>query len=108
MASYQVNFACGHNETMFLNGPLKERQRKIEYLEQYGRCSDCRRTLDAEMAAKKANEKGTKVPALLADGRKFNGTIYGRENYYSIYLDGEKIMISNDQAAEIREYLAKI
>lgn len=32
-------------------------------------------------------------------------TIYGKEGNYSIYPDSEKVMITDEQAAEIREYL---
>lgn len=41
MGKYEVKFSCGHTETIELFGPYKDRERRIEYLEQYGVCSDC-------------------------------------------------------------------
>lgn len=39
----------------------------------------------------------------ILDGN-WNGKIYGREGYYSLYLDGEKVLLSNEEAEEIRKY----
>ncbi len=38
-------------------------------------------------------------------GHKWNGTIYGRKGYYSIYPDGDKVNITDEQADEIKKYL---
>ncbi len=43
MAKYNVTYSCGHSDTIQLYGPHKERDRKIEYFEQQGTCSDCYR-----------------------------------------------------------------
>lgn len=47
------------------------------------------------------------IPDILKD-RKWNGRIYGREGNYSIYPDGEKVTISDEDAETIREYLAQM
>lgn len=38
---YTIKFSCGHEATIGLSGKLKERERKIEYYEQYGICPSC-------------------------------------------------------------------
>lgn len=38
---YNVKFSCGHEQEIQLFGPTKERERKIQYYEDYGMCSDC-------------------------------------------------------------------
>lgn len=43
-------------------------------------------------------------PELISD-QKWNGKIYGRAGRYSIYLDGEKTVISDQEAEELRIYL---
>lgn len=44
------------------------------------------------------------IPDILKDC-KWNQKIYGKENNYSIYLDGEKVIITDEQADEIESYL---
>lgn len=43
---------------------------------------------------------------ILRNGRRWNGTIYGR-NEKSVYFDGEKVMLNSDLAKEVQEILAK-
>lgn len=38
---YDVNFSCGHKETIELFGKTNERERKISYFKKYGVCSCC-------------------------------------------------------------------
>ncbi|WP_221091556.1 hypothetical protein [Deinococcus aquaedulcis] len=45
MAQYPVTYACGHQETVQLYGKVKDRHSRIEYLERYGQCSECRRAV---------------------------------------------------------------
>lgn len=58
MAKYQVTFSCGHIEEMQLFGKVKDRERKIEYWERNGLCSECYRKQQLEAATKKAGEMG--------------------------------------------------
>lgn len=44
------------------------------------------------------------VPEIL-QGCSWNQKIYGKSGHYSIYPNGEKVMISDDQAEEIERYL---
>lgn len=53
MAKYQIDFSCGHTEQRELYGPTKERQRKIEYFERSGDCTECYK---ARMRAQKDAE----------------------------------------------------
>lgn len=41
MAKYNVKFSCGHEETIDLFGPVKERESKIAYFEKRGLCREC-------------------------------------------------------------------
>lgn len=41
MAKYDVTYMCGHEETMQLYGPYKERERKIEYYRENMLCPAC-------------------------------------------------------------------
>lgn len=221
MAKYTVSMSCGHKDTVELFGKDTERQRKIEYFEQYGLCKECfkeqarkreeseplafhastmpyinekngevqiyiwlsgnsrerkedikklgyhwsERTASADVLsmkspgfcwnkvidqkdlsaeAEKAKSLGIEhvtaesdiysmanyniamgeqkawrdthdkidaipkpaVPDILI-GRKWNQKIYGKAGNYSIYPDGEKTLISDEQAEEIREYLVQ-
>lgn len=51
MAKYQIKFSCGHTEIRDLIGKVVDRERKIEYFENYGTCSECYK---AEQEIKKA------------------------------------------------------
>lgn len=46
-----------------------------------------------------------KEPEILK-GYKWNRKIYGKEDNYSIYLDGNKVVITNEQAKELEQYLS--
>lgn len=41
MAKYNVTFSCGHTERKELFGSERERQKKIAYWEQHGKCTAC-------------------------------------------------------------------
>lgn len=44
------------------------------------------------------------VPDIISEHR-WNGTIYGKSGNYSIYLDGAKVSVTDDQAEELRQYI---
>jgi len=44
----------------------------------------------------------------LTKGKKFNSKIYGRINDYSIYVNSDKIEVSNEQVQEYNLYLKEI
>lgn len=58
-----------------------------------------------ELVSKRLGEMP--VPPELIDGN-WNGKVYGTARNYSIYLDGERIPISNEEADEIKNYLEKL
>lgn len=65
MAKYSVEFSCGHTETVQLFGKTAERDRKIEWYEDYGCCSACcAAKKDAERKA--ANDAAAEKSAELA------------------------------------------
>lgn len=56
MAKYEVNFSCGHTETIELFGKVKDRERKIAYYEECGCCSACyseKKRIEMEVKAEK-------------------------------------------------------
>ena len=53
---YEVNFSCGHTETVFLYGKRQERERKIKYYEGHHVCSKCYRQSKEKEAAKRCDE----------------------------------------------------
>ncbi len=60
MAKYDVTFSCGHTELINLIGKVKDRERKIEYFENHGLCSECweaERTRQFEEQNQKAAEE---------------------------------------------------
>lgn len=69
----------------------------------------CQIALDRQ---KKWKEKKDKIAALekpivpnVLKGHKWNQKIYGKSGNYSIYPDGEKTVITDEQAEEIKNYL---
>lgn len=63
MAKYEINFACGHTEIRDLFGKHIDLERKIEYFERNGVCSECwekqkeaERQAEIEKAKKSAEE----------------------------------------------------
>lgn len=46
------------------------------------------------------------VPEVL-QGHRWNQTVYGRSGNYSVYLDGEKVSLTDEQTEEIKDYVAK-
>jgi len=65
LAKYDVKFSCGHTEFIQLVGKIRERERRIEWLENHGLCSECfeverRRRFEEESrkAAEEAKEYG--------------------------------------------------
>lgn len=45
---YEVEMSCGHTETIQLFGKCADRERKIEWLERYGLCEECKKEKAAE------------------------------------------------------------
>ena len=88
MAKYTVKFACGHEEVINLYGSHAERERKIAYYQQHGKCSECYK-------AEKKAEKETEA-SKIEDMPELQGT----EKQVSWAND-----IRNKMAAEVVEYI---
>lgn len=58
MAKYTVTHACGHEETVQLYGPTKERDRKLAWLAEQD-CPECRRAAKVAEAKAKGLTQGT-------------------------------------------------
>ena len=104
MAKYYVTFSCGHEERVELFGQHKDRERKIKYYEESGLCPACYAKQKQQDEAKKA---GCEIPKLIT-GKYWNKTVYGRDGYYSVYLDNKKVDISNEEAAELKAYVKSL
>lgn len=64
MAKYDVTFSCGHTATVQLYGKESDRQRTIEWYENYGLCPECYKKKIAEekqAAADEANSEAKKM-----------------------------------------------
>lgn len=88
MARYIVKFACGHEEIIKLYGSHAERERKIAYYQEHGKCSECYK-------AEKKAEKETET-SKIEDMPELQGT----EKQVSWAND-----IRNKMAAEVVEYI---
>lgn len=55
---YTITYSCGHNGTVNLFGPGKERERKIYWYENNGECPDCRQARLQAENQKAAEESG--------------------------------------------------
>lgn len=61
---YYVKHSCGHEQCVELFGKNGERERKINYFEKYGVCSECyaeQKRIAAEAAAEKQGLKETEM-----------------------------------------------
>ena len=65
--------------------------------------SDQQKKWEKKYAAITSLEK-PKIPEIIK-GHRWNHKIYGKIGHYSIYPDGEKMEISNEQAKDLEEYL---
>lgn len=65
--------------------------------------------LQEEWKAKKSKMDEIPKPAIpeILKGHKWNQKIYGIKGKYSIYLDGEKTPIDNEEADQIEQYLSE-
>ena len=58
MSKYTITHACGHEETVQLYGPTKDRDRKAAWMEEQD-CPECRAKARAEAAKAKGLTEGT-------------------------------------------------
>lgn len=94
----------------------KQKQEEKEKLEQKSRFEEM---LAAQILFKKQHgkelqkqkEREAKLADLLKEepdlikGKRWNQKIYGKSGNYSIYPDGEKVNISDEEAEELKKYL---
>ncbi|MBO5449823.1 MAG: hypothetical protein J5994_10940 [Ruminococcus sp.] len=59
----------------------------------------------AEWDEKKKGYVVPEKPALLSSGKRWNGKVYGKSGNFSVYLDGEKVNVSDAEADDLRRYL---
>lgn len=87
MAKYTVKFSCGHTEEISLVGKVSERERKIDYYERYGLCSECYKCKkNAEKAERGLEFKAKLLPYIDEENGKalvmlyFDGDTYNSKN----------------------------
>lgn len=95
MGKYNVLFKCGHEEEIELFGKYKDREAKIEYYKENCVCSKCYKKQQTE----KTEAAGVKVPEIIKN-KKWNFKFYCS----TIYVDNERINITDEQKAELVEY----
>lgn len=70
---------------------------------------DCQIAARLQKEWKEKHEKMAELqkpePPSIIKGCKWNGTIYGQAGNYSIYLNGEKTSITDEEADELKRYL---
>jgi hypothetical protein len=98
---YDVNFSCGHTETIELFGKNTERKRKIEYFEQYGMCSTCYKAQkEAEHKAEMDAYKSAELPALTGTPKQIAWAEKIRLEAYNSYANrGFEYIASETSAA---------
>lgn len=72
MAKYQVELSCGHTQQIELFGKNEERERKIEYLKNNGKCSECYKEELKKIQELKVAEKGLKATEISYREYKLN------------------------------------
>ena len=91
MRLLNVNFSCGHSDTIELFGKVSERMSRIEWLEKEGLCPECYEKLCAEQA-----EKREAAMSETHDIRRMKYSLYKSESlqpfvaYAPPFLDNKK------------------
>lgn len=80
-----------------------ENRDDVDYLQGFQKLINKER--DMEEAQKRISMLDKPVAPKIIAGHKWNYKIYGREGNYSIYPDGEKVMLSDEQASELKQYV---
>lgn len=57
-----------------------------------------------EMNEKISGIKSPEVPEILR-GHRWNRTVYGKSGRYSVYLDNDKVPVTDDEASMLKEYI---
>ncbi len=104
MAKYEITFSCGHTETIQLVGKISERERKIEYFENHGLCSECweaekKRQFEEQnrKAAEEAKEYG--LPELTGTEKQVAWAITLRQQFIA---DTEKFIYAQEERLSSR------
>ena len=99
MAKYDVVCSCGHEETIVLYGKSSERERKIEWLENYGLCSECYKAQmqKHEETSRKARKEAFNLPTLEGSPKQVAWAEKIRDGFFK---DWEKLRPQEDPRAE--------
>ncbi len=101
MAKYSVTFSCGHEETVELYGKTADRERKIEWMENYAVCSECYQRHKKEQ--EEARKAGRNLPDLEGTPKQ---VAWAEKIRDGIFTDWEKIAnIKDARAVKFTAYL---
>lgn len=99
MAKYDIVCSCGHEETIVLYGKSSERERKIEWLENYGLCSACYKAQmqKHEETSRKARKEAFDLPTLEGSPKQVAWAEKIRDGFFK---DWENLRPQEDPRAE--------
>lgn len=99
MAKYDVVCSCGHEETIVLYGKSSERERKIEWLENYGLCSECYKAQmqKHEETSRKTRKEAFDLPAIKGSPKQVAWAEKIRDGFFK---DWENLGVQKDLRAE--------
>ena len=99
---YKIKFSCGHEgEVKIIGGNSHTREDKAKWYE--GQlCRECYKKMMAEKKIEENKKKGIIVPDFI--NGYWNGTIYGHGTEKSIYIDGNKKILTEDELKALEDY----
>lgn len=90
-----VKFSCGHIGELELPLSATERARKIHWAETSGQCLEC---------FKRSKWKQDGIPDLVR-GKSWDGAVYGALHRRYIYVNDERVNVSDEMAATLERYV---
>lgn len=90
-----IEYSCGHLGEITLPLAEDECKEKIHWALTRGKCLECYK-----------RERWGKAPDLIR-GKRWNGQVYGALRRRYVYIDDERVNISDEQAAALEEYIKK-
>lgn len=95
----QIIYSCGHLGEIDLPLSATERERKLQWATEHGLCMDCYRRQRWPSTAGNSIQR----PDII-DGHIWDGNVYGVHGRMYVYIDYERVNISDDMAYELRRY----
>jgi hypothetical protein len=106
MAKYDVRFSCGHTEIKDLVGKVVDRERKIEWMESQGLCSECYRAEQTQKTTQQSKSAG--LPELEGSEKQVAWANKIRLQMIGIVQDTINGLTKGRGTTQIEEQIAKI